>query len=257
MTAAVRRNVMPKTAFVVCALLCMAIVPCALAATAAEHIHRADQLDTQHKTWAAIAELRRAVRAEPGNADAHSRLADALHTSHCTWQDKTKVSTTPAPAVLAEAIREQQKAVALSPRDVDDQLNLGRYLEEAGRRRQAIPHYEKVLRLLGPFAPVPLRGNMGDGRHDNTLRALNAHSSLASCLRFLHRNAEAVPHYREALKLDPTAYWLWLGLGNALNGMGRRTEARAAWQQTIARSQFNPGIAQEAKEVLARYPNTP
>jgi len=104
-----------------------------------------------------------------------------------------------------EAIRQLERALRLSPGDVEIRDNLGVTLEHAGRIAEAIQHYETALRLKPQFP--------------------EAHSNLGNALLRLGKIPEAIQQYEEALRLRPDFAEAEYNLGGALDQAGRTAEA--------------------------------
>jgi tetratricopeptide (TPR) repeat protein len=120
-------------------------------------------------------------------------------------------------ARLSEAITELQGLAARHPNDADVKLKLADALaEKEGRTNEAIHEYQEALGLgPNPDVETTLANLMlNQGRTDDALRYYGhvaqvepssalAHYNLAVCLHRLGRVAEAIPHYREALRINP------------------------------------------------------
>ncbi len=77
----------------------------------------------------------------------------------------------------------------------------------------------------------------GDAAFDQALeidpRYVNAWNGLGNALNELGRNSEAIAAFDKALEIDPKYHNAWNGLGNALNGLGRYSEAIAAFDKAL------------------------
>jgi len=112
-----------------------------------------------------------------------------------------------------EAIPVLELATRIKPLHCDAQYNLGVARASTGRYQEALTPYKRAL--------VCYREQSPDGRY-----VADTHFNLATIGIALKRHAEAVPHLREVLRIDP-AYpgaQLWLGIALA----GQRKEAAAA-----------------------------
>ena len=83
----------------------------------------------------------------------------------------------------AEAFEHLQAAAALEPRDADIQFDLGIYFSQHGGWTNALNCFSNSVSVRPEFAPAQL--------------------ALGSALAHLDRAAEAAPHFREALRLNP------------------------------------------------------
>ncbi len=102
------------------------------------------------------------------------------------------------------------------PSDIEQQFELGRRAQLAGRLDEAITRYRAVLKR------APEHGG-----------ALN---NLGVALKVLNRFAPAVACYHRALAAKPDDVGLLTNLGNALRGLGRFEEAEAALERALALS---------------------
>ena len=90
---------------------------------------------------------------------------------------------------------------------------VGRALEQSGRVREAIGHYEDALRIKPDYAL--------------------AHYNIGMALLRLGRQQEAVEHSQQALRLKPDYAEAHNSLGIALMGQGRLQEAIGHYQQAL------------------------
>ncbi len=141
-----------------------------IAVPAAEFYARFDralELERQGKHEAAIAEWKKALALDGGNAKAHTNLGIAL-----------------AQAGSADdAMTHFRKAVELNPFYAEAHNNLGVALVQAGRYGEAIGHFEAVLRINPDFA--------------------QAESNLGVALSQAGRYSEALAHWRRVLAANP------------------------------------------------------
>ena len=107
-----------------------------------------------------------------------------------------------------KAIAEGERAVALGPSTWLVHNLYALALVYAGRPEEAIPLFQKAIRL-NPFGPSPL------------------YSSFGIALRNTGRFEEAVSAYKKAIQLAPDNIGAHLGLAGTYIMMGREKEARA------------------------------
>jgi adenylate cyclase len=107
-----------------------------------------------------------------------------------------------------KAIAEGERAMALNPGGVSILLNYAGSLYFAGRPEEAIPLFQKAIRL-NPFGPSSLYRDYGNA------------------LRNTGRLEEAVSAYKKSVQIAPDNFTAHLGLTATYSLMGREREARA------------------------------
>jgi adenylate cyclase len=107
-----------------------------------------------------------------------------------------------------KSIAEGERAVALNPNETRALQNYAVSLSVAGRPEEAIPLFQKAIRL-NPFGSSPLYRDFGDA------------------LRHMGRFEEAVSAYKKALQIAPDNIMAHIGLAATYSMMGREKEARA------------------------------
>ena len=122
---------------------------------------------------------------------------------------------------MVAALTAIQKAVALSPRNVEAHYNLGNILMDLGRFVEAEVSFHRALQLNTDFA--------------------EAHNNLGITLRALLRLDEAEASFRRALKIRPDFAEAHNNLGLALKDLDRLAEADASFRQAL---QFKPDYAE-------------
>jgi adenylate cyclase len=105
------------------------------------------------------------------------------------------------------AIAEGERALALNPGSAGTLLNYGASLNQAGRRKEAIPLFQKAIRLT-PFGPSSLYREYG------------------SALRSAGRYEEAISAYKKAIQIAPDNLIAHLQLAATYSLMGQEGEAR-------------------------------
>ena len=107
-----------------------------------------------------------------------------------------------------KSIAEGERAVALDPNVTHALDNYAVSLTIAGRPEEAIPLFQKAIRL-NPFGPSYLYRDFGDA------------------LRSTGRFEEAVSAYKKAIQIAPDNIMAHIGLAATYSRMGREKEARA------------------------------
>ncbi|HXT22742.1 MAG TPA: tetratricopeptide repeat protein, partial [Thermoanaerobaculia bacterium] len=160
-----------------------------------------------------------ALRHDPARPQAHNLLAVALANE----------------GRLAEAHDHLRAAIAVDPRDAQIWNNLGNVARGLGRADEAADAYRRAI-ALDPAYPDPLNG-MG---------ALEVSRQ---------RPAAALPWFERAITLAPTQHEARLNRGIALELMGDRTAAAAAYRDFLTHVDGNRAYAaqrQAALQLLAR-----
>ena len=167
---------------------------------------------------AKVAAYRAVVRKDPRSAQAQERLAVALY--EINYRQSGNVVYTD-----------------LAPPSTQD---------------EAIPHLKTSL--LGLVKPFPIRRGGPSDQMQVAQSTFSSHYLLGDALVKLGAYQEAEAQYDQALRFDPSADWVLLGFGNALNGGGQRLQARAAWQKIISHSPRPTFYTRQAHIKLAKYP---
>jgi len=120
-----------------------------------------------------------------------------------------------------KAIAEAERAVALNPGDWSALNTYANSLRAAGRPEEAIPFYQKAIRLT-PFGASVLYRDFG------------------RALRDTRRFEEAVSAYKKGIQLAPNDISAHIGLAATYSMMGREKEARAEAAEVI---RINPNFS--------------
>ncbi len=177
---------------------------------------------------AAIADLQRALRIDPVDANAQLTLAHA-------YRDSGQAN---------EADRTYGRLLTDNPNNwpaMNDWANF--YIDRAD-----YAHAEQLLRqatIAAPDAALPWR-NLGAvylemGKFDEANRALTrsisllpsaeAYSNQGTALFWLGKYKEAAAAYQKGVDFNPGRHGLWRNLGDAYEMLHRRAQAMAAWQK--------------------------
>jgi adenylate cyclase len=157
--------------------------------------------------------IQKAIAMDDSTPGAHSSLS----TSYAYHRDYDK------------AIAEGERAVVLDPGGWFSYAAYAQSLNVAGRSEEAIPMFQKAIRL-NPFGPTFLYLNFG------------------IALRIVGRYEEALPELKKALQLAPDNLPAHIHLTAIYGLMGREKEARAEAEEVI---RLNPKFSLErhAKEI--------
>jgi len=166
----------------------------------------------------AIAEWRKALELDPGDAAAVSNLGAALHGA----------------GRLEEAAREFARALELDPDNVRAHANIGIALASSGKYDEAARHFERALELRpGDAQARSAYGGMlvETGQLDRAMPHLrialeltpdspDALNNYAGALARAGKYAEALPYFRKALEFEPNSAVLHFNYGRALAAGG-------------------------------------
>jgi adenylate cyclase len=125
-----------------------------------------------------------------------------------------------------------ERAVALNPNHTHSLFFLGITLSVTDRPHEAIPYFERALRL-NPLDPAPALFGLGD------------------TYRVMGRYEEAIPKLKKALIHKPKSFGVLLNLAACYSELGREEEAHAIVEQLL---KLNPKFSLEryAKRMLHR-----
>lgn len=168
-----------------------------------------------------------------------------------------------------EAYSHFQAAAEINPSDPMSHSNLGAYLQEHGKLREAMAEYDRTIGLTSDAGLLAATyANLGtayrklgedDEARDSYDQALrlnpnqsNAYLGLGQLLEKQNQLDEAIHNYSKAVKLRPTDTGFLL-LGHALEIAGRRPEALSAYQSALNVSPEMPE-ARQAVDALSGKP---
>jgi len=130
-----------------------------------------------------------------------------------------------------KAIAEGERALALNPGGTSEIVNYANSLKFAGRPEEAIPLFQKAIRL-NPFGPSFLYREFGD------------------ILRITGRYEEAVSEYKKAIQVAPDDIPAHIALAMTYVLMGREKEARAEAAEVL---RINPKFSVDSW--VKRFPS--
>lgn len=149
--------------------------------------------------------------------------------------------------LYADPITLYRAALTKNPSSALLHYNLGTELAGAGRRVEAIPHFEEALRLE-PDAPK-VQNNLGEAlmqtghpqqaiEHFRELlrqepKSIEGHNNLGAALAMFGQWPEAIEHYKEVLRLNPNSAEAENNLGLALSNLGREQDAIECYERAI------------------------
>ena len=148
-----------------------------------------------------------------------------------------------------KALAEGERAIALDPNGADCHAFYARSLDRAGRPQEAIPMFQKAIRL-NPYCPAHYYQNFGNalrnaGRFEEAVSAYKkaiplapdniwTHFGLAVTYTLAGRPQEAIPFYQKAIQLNPSGqFYFYTNFGNALRDAGRFEEAVSAYKEAF------------------------
>jgi tetratricopeptide (TPR) repeat protein len=137
----------------------------------------------------------------------------AASTNFAAVDSRREAQAAYAAGDFAKALTALERAVATAPNDPDARNNLGQLLVRQGRARDALPHFDEAVRLVG---------NRWDYRF-NRARAYG----------LVDRWSDAVVEYRTASQLFPEDHATLYNLGLALMRVRDYTAAAVALEQAV------------------------
>jgi len=214
------------------------VTPLARVATPGQALILAEQ-KRRHGFLADADELtRRAVVADPDNAEAMHMLGIIAHQSGKT----------------AEAIDHIRRAIAIKPDVALYHANLGEMCRLAGRIDEAIAAGRRAIEINPNYAGA--LSNLGialfdQGKFDEALglydRAITlesnfaqAYSNRGNALQRVKRFAEAEKDYRRAIELQPNFADAWNNLGTCMRELKRSEEAETVYRKALEFAPNNP-----------------
>ena len=132
-----------------------------------------------------------------------------------------------------KAIAEGEKAVALDPGGADAYALLGMSLNYADRPKEAIPLFEKAIRL-NPNGPTHYFLNFG------------------TSYRTMGQYQEAITQYKKALRIAPNNIIAHLALAATYSSLGRDEEAHAEAEEVL---KINPKFSLESYAKMLPFKN--
>ncbi|HUL55141.1 MAG TPA: tetratricopeptide repeat protein [Opitutaceae bacterium] len=133
---------------------------------------------------------------------------------------------------VAEALPHFERGLKLGPDDPAAHNDLGLALAKLGRLPEAVAQYEAALQFEPAFA--------------------EAHNNLGLALSELNRPVEGLEHLRTALRLRPGLATVHFNLGNTLAQLGRLDEAVAHFLEAIRSNPNDAAACTNLGNVLAR-----
>jgi tetratricopeptide (TPR) repeat protein len=116
-----------------------------------------------------------------------------------------------------EAYPHFQAAAEINPRDPMSHSNLGAYLQEHNRFREAVEQYQTTIRLTT----------------DPGLLA-STYANLGGAYRDLGKDAKAQESFDQAIRLNPNQFNAYFGLGRLLERQGRVSAAISNYYHSLA-----------------------
>lgn len=142
-----------------------------------------------------------------------------------------------------------QKALALVPSHYGATFQLARALDLAGRRDEAQPVWERVLRMAEQYDDRPVlevaRARLADPMKLGLEALYTKHDAVAAAARF-----------REVLARNPAHYGATFQLATALDQANRPAEARPIWTKVLQMADAinDTSVATTARARLAKVP---
>jgi Flp pilus assembly protein TadD len=195
-------------------------------------VDRAWELTGKGRNNEAIAEWKRALELDPGDARAHTNLGVALFRA----------------GKPDEAIDHYQQALAANPDYAEAHNDLGIVLARTGRFEEALVHYRRALEIGPESAEVHTNLGValaGKGAIDEAIAQYRAalainpdypevHSNLGAALASTGQVDEAITHLEKFLAANPNSADAHYNLGIAFSLAGRAKEASEEFENAAA-----------------------
>ncbi len=166
---------------------------------------------------------------------------------------------------VAEAIRQYEEAIRISPDYPTANNNLGLLLAAQGKTDQAIAHFRRAIRGNPNLAEPRYGLGAALARHGKTAEAIPCFAEsirldpdlaapyfgMGAALLAQGKPGEAIPYFELAIQLDPSVAAPHLGLGRAWAMQGKFTKAVPPLQEALRLQPGDPAIRDTLQRVLA------
>ena len=194
---------------------------------------------------------------QKGKYDETENLANQLRGKYPNYQFIWKVlgAVFKQTGRLQDSLSANQRAVELSPNDVEAHCNLGLTLQELGRLTEAEIRYRKAIKINKDIAEIHY--NLGitlqilekiEDAIESYVVAIKinpkyaaAHFNLGIALQKIGKLEDAVKSYKKAIIIKPDYSEAYNNLGLTLKELGRLEDARDSYNKAII---FNPDYAE-------------
>jgi tetratricopeptide (TPR) repeat protein len=142
-----------------------------------------------------------------------------------------------------------QRALGFVPTHYGATFQLARALDRAGRRDEARPYWERVLRMAEGYQDAPVVETARARLADPMALGIEA-------LHTRHDPAAAAALFREVLAQNPEHYGATFQLATALDQAGKPAEARPFWEKMLRMAEAikDTATADRARARLAKSP---
>jgi len=164
---------------------------------------------------AGMAEFRKVMALRPNAVSLYSEMGNALY----------------AASRFPEALEALEKAIALSPGSALNLVRAGTAAQAMGERQKALDFYERA-NAIQPRAET--------------------FSNMGTIYYGLGDYAKAARSYEGALLIRPLSAVTHRNLGDAYSHLGRRDEARAAYQEAVRHAQAEVSVSPSNARAVAR-----
>lgn len=145
---------------------------------------------------------------------------------------------------LDDAEQAYRQGLEINPRDPDLNVQLGHLYNRRGDTAKTQEYYSAAIELGSMDEHARYQEPQPDAcmEQDAAGRAAAELFMAADALRNEHSWANAAAAYAEGLELDPSAFGIWVQLGNMLKEAKRPLEAEAAYNEAFRLSPFDPDL---------------
>ena len=222
-------------------------------------------LHDQGKLSEAESCFRRAIKNDPGAADAYTNLGVLLREKG--WLVESEACCRRALAIkpdcaktynclgcilqalgkLDDALESYRRALQIKPDYAEVLNNLGVTLQGLGRREEAVASYRGALNINPDFAEAHYNQGLSLkslGQLEDAVACYcsalkikpdfaEAHNNLSSALQNIGQYNDAMTSARRALEIKPDFIEAHIGLGNALRSLAQQEEAVASYRRAL------------------------
>jgi tetratricopeptide (TPR) repeat protein len=230
---------------------------------AAPLIKKGDELMDHRKYQQAVDTFREAIRLDPDNAKAHSRLGAALAVMHDIHETIGKSDL--AKDDYATAVLEEQTAMKLNPKYGQPHIILGQIYANQQKLQDAIAEFKQALAIKSTFTANLDLGiaYLSAGDIDNAIGAFKEAERIKPTMPVPHMNLgllyhakgnrkEAIAEELKAIEADPKNHDAYINLGNIYLDSGDLDNAKENFERALHLAPGHPNAVSGLGWALAQ-----